>query len=323
MNMLKPFKIKELNIPHQLIQAPMCGITHKPFRGLLKKYGAGLTFTQMASAKALSMGDEKSRRLLSYCESERPIGFQLFGNDAEVLAIGASVAQDMGADLVDLNMGCPAKKITSDGGGAALLKDSSLAKNIFTKMRSILKIPFTIKMRSGWDKYHMESIYLAKMAQDCGVDAVSIHARTCAQGYQGHSNWDLIGEFKENLSIPVIGNGDVVSLNDIEKMIQTTKCDGVMVGRVSVTQPWFFKSFVDGKDYTPTPLEMKEVILSQYESFFDFFGRTNGIKMMRKHLCAYTKGIRNGAAFRSKAIVMDNWELLKSEIDHFFDAQLQ
>lgn len=313
------FSISTLKIPHRLVMAPMCGITHKAFRKVIKSYGGGLVMTQMVSAKAITMGDAKSRKLLEFDESERPVGFQVFGNNADTLAEAAGMMQEMGPDLLDLNMGCPAKKIVNDGGGSALLRDPLLAGEIFTKMRKVLKIPFTVKMRSGWDKEHEEAISIAKVAEDSGVDAIALHARTRAQGYSGKANWDLIRDFKKELKIPVIGNGDVETIEDASRMLKETGCDAVMVGRAAVSEPWFFKSYLEQKEHIPANSEIRDLILDQYEEFFRFFGQASGIKQMRKHLCAYTKGVRDGSVFRNKIISMEEWEPLRAEVVHFFE----
>lgn len=311
------FSIRNYNLQDNLLMAPMCGITHKPFRKICKNYGAGLTYTQMVSAKALTMSDPKSLSLLSYDEIERPIGFQIFGNDPEVLAEGARIAQDLGPDLLDLNMGCPAKKIVNDGGGSALLKDEVQTKKILTAMRGVLKIPFTVKMRSGWDEGG--AIAIAKIAEDCGVEAITLHARTRAQGYSGESDWDLIRRFKEELGIPIIGNGDVTTWEEAHQMLKETGCDAVMVGRAGMATPWIFKSFRESKTCTPTPSDFKQLILDQYNGFFDFFGEANGLKQMRKHLCAYTKGLRESGEFRNELVRLDNWTAIQEKIHRFFD----
>ncbi len=313
----EPFKIGNVTIPNRTIMAPMCNITHKPFRKLCKNYGAGLVVTQMVSAKALTMGCAKTKKLLEFDESERPISFQVFGNNADTLGDAAAILQSMGPDMVDLNMGCPAKKIVNDGGGSALLKNPMVAKEIFEKMRANLKVPFTVKMRAGYDKYGDESMETARLAQDCGVDALALHGRTKAQGYSGLSDWGIIKRFKEELKIPVIGNGDILTHTDAQNMLEQTGCDGVMIGRAAVSEPWFFRScFSDLK--TLSTQEKSDLILKQYEDFFDYYGPASGVKMMRKHLCAYTKGLRDGAIFRNDLIRMDDWSLIKTRIKDFF-----
>lgn len=314
----RSFFIGKVKIPHRLILAPMCGITHKPFRSICRDFGAGMMVTQMVSAKALTMSDQKSRKLLSYDLAERPVCFQLFGNNADTLAEAAKIAQDMGPDLIDLNMGCPAKKIVNDGGGSALLRDKNQARDIFEKMRAVLTVPFTVKMRAGYDS-HGASLEIAQLAQECGVDAIALHARTKAQGYKGSADWNLIKEFKQALSIPVIGNGDVESVDDVNRMLEQTGCDAVMTGRHAVNKPWFFKSYNENREWEPDILDMKNLLFTQYERYFEFFGESSGIKQMRKHLCAYTKGLRGGAKFRNTMLNIDNWTLLKPAVEAYFE----
>ncbi|MBX7148518.1 tRNA dihydrouridine synthase DusB [bacterium] len=311
-------QIGNVKIDNPVFMAPMCGITHKPFRKMTKEFGAGMVYTQMVSSKALIMGDKKSRKIVEFDETERPIVIQIFGNEADTIAEGCRILQDMGPDIIDLNMGCPAKKIVSDGGGSALLKDLRLCEDIFTKVKKVLTVPFTVKMRAGWDKYHHDSLTVAKVAEACGVDAITLHARTKAQGYSGHADWNLIREFKSELKIPVIGNGDVTHFTDVKKMMGETGCDAVMVGRQGFSEPWFFKSYVEGAEYKPGVGELKKLILSQYRDFFEYFGFDGGIKMMRKHLAAYTRGMRDGSKFRNDLIRMTDWNLINERIESFF-----
>lgn len=312
------FKIKNLTLPHRLILAPMCGITLKPFRKICKENGAGLVFNQMVSAKALVMSDHKSFKLMSFDEIERPIGLQVFGNDAGTLAEASKIIEDQGPDVIDLNLGCPAKKIVNDGGGSALLQDEIKLAEILRKMRKAIQGIFTIKIRAGWDEKSKNAFNVAKMAEEEGVDAIAIHARTRSQGYSGHSDWDFIRELKSRTTLPVIGNGDVKCASDAWRMLKETDCDAVMTGRGAFEQPWIFRNFITQEKWEPNPLERKEMILKQYEYAMDYHGKESGMKMMRKHICSFTKGMRNGGEFRNKVVRSNDLDEIFESINQFF-----
>jgi nifR3 family TIM-barrel protein len=312
------FVLKNLKVPHRLILAPMCGITLKPFRKICKENGAGLVFNQMVSAKALTMMDKKSLSMMSFDEIERPVGLQLFGNDANTLAEAARIMESHGPDVIDLNLGCPAKKIVNDGGGSALLTDETKLRDILRKMRKAIQGIFTIKIRAGWDDKSKNSLDVARMAEDEGIDAIALHARTRAQGYTGHADWDFIRHLKETVKIPIIGNGDVKTAADAHRMIRETGCDAVMTGRGAFETPWIFKNFVNGEEVTPNVDERREMILKQYEYAIEYHGAIGGIKMMRKHLCSYTKGLRGGSEFRNDIVRMTELEQILARVSDFF-----
>ncbi len=296
----------------------MCGITLKPFRQICKENGAGLVFNQMVSAKALTMRDEKSLKMLEFDENERPVGLQLFGNNADTLAEAARITEDTGADVIDLNLGCPAKKIVNDGGGSALLTNEIELANILQKMRTAIKGTFTVKIRAGWDENQKNGLTVLKIAEESGVDALAIHPRTRAQAYSGHADWSLIKHLKENARIPIIGNGDVETAHDAHRMIKETGCDAVMSGRGAFELPWIFNDFVSNTETKMTTQKLKEMILKQYAYFMNYFGANGGIKMMRKFLCAYTKGVHGGAAFRNEVVRMDDFAKIRDRIENFF-----
>lgn len=314
------FKIKNISIPHRLILAPMCGITLKPFRQICKENGAGLVFNQMVAAHAITMGDPKSFKILTFNrQQETPVGVQLFGHDADTLAEAAKILESHGPDIIDLNLGCPTKKIVHGGGGSALLMDEKKLQNILKKMRKAIQGAFTIKIRAGWDEKSKNALDVAKMAENEGVDAVAIHARTRAQGYSGKADWSFIKHLKENVKIPVIGNGDVLTANDAHRMLEETGCDAVMTGRGAMQQPWIFNNFVHKSEETPDDSVLQSMIFKQYELFMDFFGERTGINMMRKFLCAYSKGKRSGGTFRNELVHLTQWEDVKQKIKFFFE----
>ncbi|MBF0104703.1 MAG: tRNA dihydrouridine synthase DusB [Deltaproteobacteria bacterium] len=316
--MRNALKIKDLTLPHRLILAPLCGITLKPFRMLCREYGAGLVFNQMVSAKALVLRDKKTFKILEYDEAEHPIAMQLFGNDPKTLGEAAAILQDLGADVIDLNLGCPARKIINDGGGSILMNDPERLKEIFDQMRKNIRGVFTIKMRAGWDHNHINAPLIAKIAEAHGVDAVTIHGRTRSQGYSGNSDWGIIKTVKESIAIPVIGNGDVFEAIDAEAMMQKTGCDAVMTGRGAFKKPWIFSDFVNDRQNTPTAEELKQMILKLYTSSMAFFGNATGIKNMRKFICTFTKGIKDGAVFRNEMVRINDWAAIKRRLDAFF-----
>lgn len=310
--------IKDLKLPHELILAPMCGITLKPFRKICKENGAGLVFNQMVSAKALTMRDKKTYHIMDFEEVERPVGLQVFGNNAGTLGEACKILAEQNADVIDLNLGCPAKKIVNDGGGSALLNDLKELRVILKTMRKNLPGIFTIKIRAGWDEESKNCLDVLKMAEDEGIDALAIHARTRAQGYSGKSDWDLIKHMKAHANIPIIGNGDVITASDAKHMIEETGCDGVMTGRGAFQNPWIFSDYLNGEDSEPCLKTRKTLILKQYEYSREYFGETGGIKMMRKHLCAYTKGLRGGSKFRNSIVRIDDYTQIQNEIETFF-----
>jgi len=259
-------KIGRLQLDSFVCLAPMAGITDLPFRLICRENGCSLAFTEMISAKGLCRGLAKSRRYLDSTLADRPLGVQLFGADAETLAEAARLVTDLGADLVDINMGCPARKVVRAGAGAALLKDLSLAVSILAAVRRATALPLTVKIRSGWNRGTIIAPQLGKIAEDCGVDAIVLHARTAEQGFGGVADWEQIRQLKQQLRIPVIGNGDVRSPQDAVRMTAQTGCDAVMIGRGAQGNPWIFasaESLHRGRGFrAPTAAERREVILA-------------------------------------------------------------
>jgi len=272
----------------------------------------------MVSAKALVMRDQKSLGMLDFDEVERPIGMQLFGNSAETLAQAAEIVQATGCDVIDLNLGCPARKIINDGGGSKLATDQAKLKHVLTAMRKKIVGPFTIKLRAGWNDKDLSAVTIAKMAQDLGVDAITIHGRTTAQGYRSVSRWEFITEIKQAVQIPVIGNGDVKTASDAYAMMQETGCDAVMTGRAAFHAPWIFRDFIDGNDQVPSPQQIEGMIFTHYDLAKKYYGDAQGIKLMRKFICSYTKGLRDGAKLRNDLVRLTDWAIIEKIIRGFF-----
>ncbi len=309
-------KIGSLSLKNNVFLAPMAGITDLSFRLLNREYGVGLAFTEMVSAMGLSRGAGKTRHYLDSSPKDRPLGVQIFGADAAVLAEAAKFITDQGFDLLDINMGCPVKKVVKTGAGAALLRETGRIGAILTSVRKATHLPLTVKIRSGWRHREINCLDIARIAEDCGVDAVILHPRTADQGFSGVSDWKLIGNVKKKVKIPVIGNGDIRTAADAMRMLNSTSCDGIMVGRGCLGNPWLFKDIVsscrgDSDISSPTPAEREKVIRDHLEMVVGAMGESAGVRYFRKHLLWYTKGLRGGAKFRHCAgLAKDRAEIL-------------
>jgi len=288
-------KIGNVSIPAGAALAPMAGITDSSFRLIAKKFGCGLVYSEMVSAMALRYNHPKTLNFLRFSEKEHPIAIQIFGSDPDVLLSAARTVEASGADILDLNLGCSVPKVVKGKAGAFLARDLDCLRNILEVLVKSVSIPVTIKIRKGWDDKHINAIPLAKMAEEAGVSAVAVHARTSSAAYRGAADWDFIRELKNSIRIPVIGNGDVKSHGDIEKMKQITGCDVVMIGRGSLGNPWIFRGM------PPLPGELRAVILEHLELMLDLEEEKRAILKMRKHLAWYVRGIPGAAEFREKA----------------------
>jgi len=292
-------RLGNLSLKHFLVLAPMSGITDYPFRRLAKERGCGLTFTEMVSAEGWL---RKKESFLKIGEDEHPIGVQLFGSIPDTLAEAAGMAEAIGADIIDINMGCPAKQVIGTGSGVALMRSPEKVEEILIKVRGRIRIPLTIKIRSGWDSEHINAAEISKIAEDCGVDAISIHPRTRVQGFRGQANWNLIGEVKKSVNIPVIGNGDVITSFLAKKMLEETGCDGVMIGRGAFGNPWIFDpAFLEkGQEISPSLKEKHRMIEHHFSLLRNHYGEKKALKKIRRHLNWYIRGLPFCASFRFK-----------------------
>ncbi len=304
-----------------LVLAPLSGIADYPFRHLAKEMGCGLVFTEMVSAEGLL---RKGKSFLTIGKDEHPVSAQLFGSNPETLAEAAQMAESMGADAIDINMGCPAKQVVEAGAGAHLMRFPEKVKGILKTVRKEVKGPLTIKIRSGWDGEHINAVEISKIAEDCGADAVSIHPRTKVQGFHGRADWGLIGEVKKSISIPVFGNGDVTTPLLAKKMVAETGCDGVMIGRGALGNPWVFRfnNFIPSEEESvvrPSLEERKEMIQYHFLKTQAHYGERVGVKQIRKHVYWYTKGLPCCASFHSKLSGLREKEALFEAITCYFD----
>ena len=295
-------KIGSVVLDNITILAPLAGITHLPFRLLAKASGCGLVCSEMISANGLVHRSLKTHEMLNSRIEEKPLSIQIFGSDPSIMAEAAVMVEDSGADILDINLGCAVKKVLKTGSGAALMKTADKAEKIFLAVRKAISIPLTIKMRAGWDKSGCEAFAIAKVAEASGVDGIAVHPRLATQGFGGIADWSLIAAIKNCVSIPVIGNGDVVMPEDVLTMQKETGCDAVMIGRAAIGNPWLFSqvtSLMNGKERTsPNLFERFDTMTTYLNTSIECFGEKRACRMMRSHLGWFVKGLRYGSKFR-------------------------
>ncbi len=306
-----------------LVLAPMAGITDLPFRVICRELGAGIVYSEMVSAEALIRNQPRTREMLVTVPSERPVAFQIFGCRPASMAGAARILSELPIDIIDINMGCPVPKVLRSGAGSALLRDLGLAREIMAAVVEASAKPVTVKIRLGWDAKSIIAPELARMAQDAGIAAVTVHGRTKAQGFSGSADWTMIRKVKEAVALPVIGNGDVRSAQDACRMLDETGCDGVMIGRAIEGNPWIFreaKSLLSTGAVPPHPTleERQQVMLRHLDDVVAMLGENVGIREMRKHLCWYTKGLQGGAEFREQVNHIESREAVINAIRSYF-----
>ena len=314
--MNRMWKIGSVEIENPFVLAPMAGVTDLPFRGLCKEQGAGLICTEMVSAKAISFHNKNTKALMEINPKEHPVSLQLFGNEPELMAEVARSIEEQPFDILDINMGCPVRKVVNNGEGSALLKDPALIGKIVREISHAIKKPVTAKIRIGFEGYDVDPVEIAKIIEDAGGAAVAVHGRTRQQYYAGEANWEVIGRIKDAVSIPVIGNGDVDSPLKAEKMMKDTSCDGIMIGRAVRGNPWIFREmnhyFETGELLEkPDPKEIREMILRHARWQIELKGEFTGIREMRKHVAWYTSGMRHSAGLRRESNTIENYESLE------------
>lgn len=300
---LKKLKIGNVELNNNIILAPMAGVTDLSFRKICKDCGAGLVETEMVSSKAIYYNDEKTLKMINTEGEKRPVSMQIFGNEPDIMAEAAKFLQDK-ADIIDINMGCPAPKVVKNGDGSKLLLNLDLIGEIVSSVVSVSKVPVTVKIRKGWDDEHIVAVEAAKVIEKAGASAITIHGRTRTQFYTGTADWNIIKEVKEAVSIPVIGNGDIVSGKTAEKMFETTGVDGIMIGRATLGNPWIFNeviSYLNGDCYCgPKKQEVLDTIIKHYEMLAEEKGEYTAVREMRKHIAWYIKGMKDASVMRNE-----------------------
>ncbi len=315
-------KIGSLELANPLILAPLSGISDLPFRLLAKEQGCALVFTEMISAEGLSRKAKGTWNLLKSVPEERPLGVQIFGPEPDTLAEAAKAVEEWGGDLIDINMGCPVRKVVHGGSGAALLNEPGRIRKILKAVRKATSLPVTVKIRTGWDEKNKNFLEVAKIAEDGGADAITLHGRTRSQGYAVKADWHDIRDLKSAVKIPVIGNGDILSPSSIREILAHTGCDGAMIGRGAYGNPWIFSkglSLLRGEIPSEPSLEEKEQVLLRHLSLMvEWKGETHGLREFRKHLIWHTRGFRGSVEFRTRIPQWETHEETAAQIREFF-----
>lgn len=320
-------KIGKVELESNILLAPMAGVTDKAFRMIVKPFDPALMYTEMVSGKGLFYKSKKTADLLTADESEKPVAVQIFGHDADIMAEIANSALEYGAAVIDINMGCPAPKIVNNGDGCALMKSPETAAKVISAVCRAVDVPVTVKFRAGWDDKSINAVEFAKIAEQSGASAVTVHGRTREQFYSGTADLDIIKAVKAAVKIPVIGNGDIIDGGSAAHMLEYTGCDGIMVGRAAEGNPWIFKEISaylkDGTVLPPPDLdERREVALKHLGLLVEFKGEHRGVLEGRKHMAWYFKGVSGGAVLRTALNKAQKYDEMCGLINEFCDFKL-
>jgi tRNA-dihydrouridine synthase B len=317
-------KIGPYDLASRFVLAPMAGVTDAPFRRLCRKFGAGMTTSEMTTADISLWQTAKSRRRLDLDLDAEPVAVQIAGSDPQQLAVAARACVERGAQIIDINMGCPAKKVCKKLAGSALLRDEDLVERILATVVAAVDVPVTVKIRTGWDPEHRNGVAIAGIAEQCGIAAIAVHGRTRACRYRGQAEYETIANIKESISIPVIANGDITSAEKALEVLRITDADGVMIGRAAQGRPWIFQELTqfvrsDSASSTLAKNDLRDIMLGHLREMHQFYGKRTGVRVARKHLTWYCKHLLNADDFRFRVVRVESAEQQIDLTREYFD----